>query len=265
MTCAVTGLHTLLLDDLLAPKELEAALRRADEFIKLAMTCVHNGLKNSKYSADASRSGIVLGTAYGPMQTNFEVLDLVVSGQQSSPTLFSHSVFNGAAGYLARNFACAGMSITLTDFAWPFFHALRQAKEAIMDGTLDHCLVLQVDTYSKLLDDIRKQCAKDYQMPWNPGCVLWLLEKKSSDQSGLFLEEIDVQTLSLPGEDYLTRIDTIDINGTSEDLSDPLAPAIVLSKRLIAADNAETRCRISGPYGEVMLSLKKQNSQPSKK
>ncbi len=42
-----------------------------------------------------------------------EVLDQVVNREQTSPTLFSHSVFNAASGYVARIFQLHGCALGL--------------------------------------------------------------------------------------------------------------------------------------------------------
>ncbi|MEN8190344.1 MAG: beta-ketoacyl synthase chain length factor [Thermodesulfobacteriota bacterium] len=256
MSCLVTGVNATRLDELVISPTLEGQLRRADEFIRLAMGCVHEKFAETLATGDELRSGLIVGTAFGPMQTNFEVLDLVVSGQQSSPTLFSHSVYNGAAGYLARSFSLKAMSITLTDFGFPFFHALQQAKMAIDSNILDRCLVLQVDSYSTLLDDIRKQCGLEYERPWLPGCVCWLLESSDCSDSGWSLDKIEAQTIALGGEKYLDRRDTVRLNGDEQLLTDPLGSAQLLTGQLLVPDpQDEIEFTLTAPYGDVAVTL----------
>lgn len=257
MSCYLRKVASLEPKRMEIPKELESALRRADQFINLAVSTVHQALTgDGLLPVSGPRSGLILGTAFGPMQTNFDVLELVVNDQQSSPTLFSHSVFNAAVGYLARTFQLSGMCVTLTDFAWPFFLALEQARQALISGSLDRCLVLQVETYSSLLDDIRKECASDYQAPWQPGCIFWLLERERQSPDEFHLEQLKVQTLSLAGEEYLSRRDQMVINGLENVFIDPMAPALHLNE-LLQNSNCPSRldCRLSGAYGEVSLCL----------
>ena len=136
------------------PSRFAGELRRADAFVRLAVGAAHTALdKALPRSLRSGRCGLVLGTAFGPMQSNFDFVDQVLYEEQGSPTLFSHSVFNTAAGFLSRIFGFSGGALTLTDFAFPFFQALQQGWMMIDSGWLEACLVLQVETYSALLAD----------------------------------------------------------------------------------------------------------------
>ena len=156
-------------------------LRRADLFIRLAVHAAHQVLEALEQAGAGiipQQTGLFLGTGFGPMQTNFEVLDLIVDAGQTSPTLFSHSVFNAAAGYIAGLCNIRGPAVTLTDFSWPFFRALEQGWLALSCGALTHCLVLQVETYSDLLADARSQVTGKGKESLPVGAVAWLLAGK---------------------------------------------------------------------------------------
>ncbi|MCJ7818917.1 MAG: hypothetical protein MUP25_03745 [Syntrophales bacterium] len=113
----VTAACSLLLEGFEAPESLGQQLRRADDFISLAVVCSQMVLKNSPAkNLPADQTGIFIGTAYGPLETNFSSLaSLIDDGEgQISPTLFSHSVYNAAAGYVARLLDIHGPALTIT-------------------------------------------------------------------------------------------------------------------------------------------------------
>ena len=103
--------------DYAVPDELARDLRRADVFIQMAVTSAFSAV--SRVSSDKPQPeevGVFIGTAFGPLETNFESLgSLIDDGEgQISPTLFSHSVYNAAAGYVARLLDIRGPAMTIT-------------------------------------------------------------------------------------------------------------------------------------------------------
>ena len=183
MTVLLCGIHTVRLDDLVIPKLFAPKLRRADDFIRLGVAAAAGVYQETETNSDYShdRSGLVVGSCFGTMQTNFDVLELITSNQQTSPTLFSHSVFNAATGYISAILGIRGFGQTFTDFCWPFFHSLREGWLAINSGVLDRCFVLQIETYSALLEDGRSSHTLEEVASWPPGAVCWCLEKQHKD------------------------------------------------------------------------------------
>lgn len=116
------------LKDNVVPAELSRGLRRADDYIRLAVAAAARVVaKDGKGEEERlDRCGLVLGSCFSTMQTNFEVLDDVVSGEQTSPTLFSHSVFNAAAGYIASTLQITGAALAIIDFTFPFSRRCRR-------------------------------------------------------------------------------------------------------------------------------------------
>ncbi|WP_457577896.1 beta-ketoacyl synthase chain length factor [Desulfomarina sp.] len=243
--------------ELETPAELAKQLRRADEYIRLAVVGGYNVLRetNEIEGVPNERRGLFLGTAFGTMETNFDVLDQIISGEQTSPILFSHSVFNAAAGYMASIFSLRGCSLTVTDFSLPFFRVLEQGALAIMAGMLDSCLVLQVESYSVLLNDAGRRMIPDFQ-PWIPGVVCWLLTK-SDRKRGWLLEEVSVES-GIPGtvDCFLKNSAEIIVNNEKKlECPDPLAPGRILTEEmtsdgtgwldyLVRAPSVTVRCRI---------------------
>lgn len=177
MTVSVVAASALRLTDLIIPDHLSRELRRSDDFIQLAVLASQQVLAAAP--VDGERTGIYLGTAFGPMPCNLAVLDDLVMDDPISPTLFSHSVFNAASGYIARICKIYGPALTLTSFGWPFFIALQAAWQAIQDARLDHALVLQVETYSTLLTDARTAMLPSSPPSlWPAGATAWLLGKE---------------------------------------------------------------------------------------
>ncbi len=187
------------------PQVLSRDLRRADDFIRLAVCAAWSALDGGA-RRDPQRTGIFVGTGYGPLATNFSSLGtLIDDGEgQISPTLFSHSVYNVAAGYVARLLDILGPSLTVTTYGWPFLMALRQGRDAILGGMVDQAVVLAVEVYSDLLLDAYCREFGVSQAPLVPGGAAWLLTR---DGGGPFLCEIEVEEIPCPPALCLTRAD----------------------------------------------------------
>lgn len=284
MTVIVRASFTSPLNGLEMPPELSRQLRRSDDFIRLAVVAAHNlvtklqGENSQSPEQQIAVDGIVLGTSYGTMQTNFEVLDSVVSGQQTSPTLFSHSVFNSAAGYIGSIFAIQGQPLTLTDFSFPFFRALREGSLAIHSGRMESCLILQVETYSDLLQDGRSLLgAPTIENPfrrehgseptsWQPGVVAWLLQRgedlNGNSVHGPTLGDVKIIDTPTVGNMYLGFEEKVTIKTSVKKamppeehwVSDPLGSPQILNT-VLAEKSDGVAIEIEGPWGTVEMSL----------
>lgn len=245
--------------DMDIPPELFRHLRRADDFIRLAVLSAYQacGQRIEMPWEVPERCGLILGTSFGPMQTNFDVLDMVVNEEQTSPTIFSHSVFNAAVGYLCRIFNVRGSALTLTDFAYPFFQALQQGCLAITSGQLDRFLVLQVETYSELLHDARLKNHHEKAALWPAGCVCWLLEREDV----CIGNRRKVDMINIEGETsgkrvYLDCDGLLTWNGHTIHMTDPINAAATLTEIINQKDTVSCYdCRLTSSYGTVELSL----------
>ena len=200
---------------------------------------------------DTSR-GLFLSTFGGPMDTNFDVLREVVHSNPLSPTLFSHSVANSAVGYMANIFNIQGCAMTYTDFEFPFFRALEQAMAAIKSGLLTSCLVLQVETYSQLLDDVRQKNHPE-EGDWQAGAACWLLTgEESADQ--FLIDSLSIESKGAEG-DHLAAREELLINEERFRHSDPLTTAYLLSERL-QEGKGHLHCALESVYGSVRLDIK---------
>ncbi|MCP4342701.1 MAG: hypothetical protein GY799_28420 [Desulfobulbaceae bacterium] len=265
MSVRISKYYCDFLSRLEMPQELLRQLRRADDFIRLGVFAGYQSIRPAQEidALPAESRGLILGTAFGPMETNFEVLDQVITDQPASPILFSHSVFNATAGYMAISLGIKGCALTVTDFAFPFFRALEQGYLAIISGRLESCLVLQVETYSKLLQDGKNINGSEKTL-WEPGVVCWLLEKADDENSQHYcIESFNVESLSIESKnnesrEYLCVQEQMTINSMNVVATDPLGSAVFITREIEKQqDEPCLDCRIEAPYGTVSLYLQK--------
>ena len=236
-------------------KHFAPQLRRADDYIKIAVAATEKIYSNqSEKNKSNAKTGLFVGTAFGPMQTNFDVLGLIVDDDQTSPTLFSHSVFNSAAGYIARLFNIPGSCFSFTDFSWPFFQALVEGYSAITSGRLNRCLVLQIESYSDLLIDARMRTGTNVAQ-WPQGTVAWHLAAEGSG-TGWQLDDIEINTIPAPPQAYLHRREELHNDHGTSICSTPLAAAASITNLIQETpNNRKLTSRLSAPYGSVQLTL----------
>lgn len=205
---AVTAALRLTMDHEV-PTPLARELRRADDFIRLAVVGGSKALVAAPVRELAPEArGVFIGTAFGPLETNFQSLgSLINDGEgQISPTLFSHSVYNAAAGYTARLLDFRGPALTVTDYGWPFLIALEEARLAVASGLVERALVLGVEVYSELLADAYRRSFNVETVPWHKGAVVWVLDRAEAVGSRLArLEAVNVTGIPCATGDYLTR------------------------------------------------------------
>ncbi|MFP3982303.1 MAG: beta-ketoacyl synthase N-terminal-like domain-containing protein [Desulfurivibrionaceae bacterium] len=183
-------------------------LRRADGFTSLAVTVAEQALAGLNPHDDRGETGIFIGTAFGPLATNFAALDtLLDDGEgQMSPTLFSHSVFNTAAGYISRLFKLRGPAYTLTNYCWPFFLALREGKTAVEHGIIRRAVVLEVEIYSRILTEAGQRSKGEDFPVLVPGAVAWILEDETdtgNEPVGL-LDSLEFEEYDVAPEEFLS-------------------------------------------------------------
>ncbi len=197
--------------DYLIPDELSRDLRRADDFIQMAVISASEAVaKVPKRDISPVEGGIFIGTAYGPLETNFESLgSLIDDGEgQISPTLFSHSVYNSAAGYVARLLDIRGPVLTITNYGWPFLIALEEARISVAIGKISRAVVIGVETYSELLADAYRRSYHVELVPWERNAVAWVLEPSIEDADALCqLTGVSLSEKDADPSDFLTRRD----------------------------------------------------------
>jgi hypothetical protein len=265
-TLRVSAIHMGTIANLEVPKEYARQLRRADDLTKLLVACTHSAINSAHHEfKEQINTGLFLGTSFGPLETNFRFLDtLLDDGEgQASPTLFSHSVHNAAAGYLSRIFNILGPSFTITSFAWPFLTALKQAACAVASGTIDRAIVATAELHSPVLGFARNQLTNDTLDVYPSGAVCWILDKKESKNVDrpLQLLEIEIHEKSCEVDTFLTRAgEEFSSNKKTESSKGVLAYAFSLTENVQKTSrykNGNVLWSTKAPFGRasVLLSL----------
>jgi 3-oxoacyl-[acyl-carrier-protein] synthase II len=95
------------------------ALRRLPRFSRMALLAANLAVKDSGVKIEESdRTGIIIGSGYGPLQASFSFLDSIIDGSDAcpSPTTFANSVHNSLASIISILMKIHGPSLTLNSF-----------------------------------------------------------------------------------------------------------------------------------------------------
>ncbi|MFN2366438.1 MAG: beta-ketoacyl synthase N-terminal-like domain-containing protein [Desulfurivibrionaceae bacterium] len=249
--------------DYRVPDELARDLRRADAFIQMAVISAFTAVSELPSGRlDPEEVGVFIGTAFGPLETNFESLgSLIDDGEgQISPTLFSHSVYNAAAGYVARLLDIRGPAVTITNYGWPFLVALEEGRLAVASGRIGRAVVIGVETYSDLLADAYRRFFGVTEAPWQRGAVAWVLEPAEAAKGYCRLAGIKIREFNAEPADLLTRRDeTLSGPGIDPELPrQPMAYVEALSDLAASfGDLAEEEITLSleAPFGAAEIGL----------
>ena len=147
----------------LTDKAVLKEARRADNFTKMAVLAAHDALADSGIPEEEKQKlGIILSTGFGPHVTTFSFLDDILTYGDAgvSPTLFSHSVHNAAASYIALNLKTRGPTLTMTQFADSFQQAIILAQAWLEEKRCAYVLVGSVDQCGKVMEYICSQKLK---------------------------------------------------------------------------------------------------------
>ena len=136
-------------------------MRRADRFSKLAVLAAWDAVRDSRVAINEEKGslGIILATAFGAQVTAFRFLDEIIDYGDAnvSPTLFSHSVHNAAASYVASALGNHGPTLTVTQFGFSFQQALILARAWIQEGRCEKVLVGSVEECGAVMEFICRQ------------------------------------------------------------------------------------------------------------
>jgi 3-oxoacyl-[acyl-carrier-protein] synthase II len=150
----------------LTDKAVLKGMRRADRFSKMAVLAAWDAVEDSGIAVQGGegRLGIILATAFGPQATAFRFLDEIMDhgDGQASPKLFSHSVHNAAASYVASALNSRGPTLTLTQFSFSFHQALLLAGAWLHEGRCERVLVGSVEECGDVLEYI---CSRKLRIP----------------------------------------------------------------------------------------------------
>lgn len=253
---SITATSIAVIDDfVLLPTKIKRQLRRADDFIKLSVIVVDKVLSTGKQdSISAPDTVLLMGSCFGPMQCNFEVIESLSEDDLVSPYLFSHSIFSAAAGYISRIFQIEGGALTNTSFGSPLFSSLKNAYEYLKSGAYQYALVLQVESYSILLQDMKKKVKTDCH-PWPAGAVAFLLSRDGDGGCGEGLKEIICDYKPVNYADYIARKESVIVAGFREELHDPLAAARFLSQVISEERKTPKMLTFNAPWGSTSINL----------
>ncbi len=132
-------------------------LRRIDHFSQLALTGAFLSLKDAGIDKlESKETGLIICSGYGSSRTTFSFLDSLIDygDQCASPTLFSNSVHNSAAGNISIFLNLSGPSLTVSQFELSVHSALISASIWLNEGRVDQILFGAVDETC----DVLKYC-----------------------------------------------------------------------------------------------------------
>jgi hypothetical protein len=165
------------------------SIRRMPRFSQMALLAAHLAVNDSGIKPADSRTGIVFGSGYGPLQAVFSFLDSVIDGSDNcpSPTLFATSVHNSLASIVSISMKIHGPSLTLTAFENTPACVLQTAGIWLQKGDLDYVLVGLGDEFCAVRGYATAMLAgNSCAYPAGEGFVCLLLGR--SDQRGRRLE-----------------------------------------------------------------------------
>lgn len=145
-------------------KSLLRKLRRSDKLGKMSVLAAADAVANSKNDCiKTGQVGIIVATAFGPHVTTFRFLDDILDYGDGgvSPTIFSNSVHNAAASYIAETLNIQGPTLTVTQFHFSFAYALQLAQVWLNEGRCDYVLIGAVDQCGDVLEYVCRQKLTD--------------------------------------------------------------------------------------------------------
>lgn len=130
------------------------SLRRIDHFSQLALTGAYLALNDAgQDSFDKMATGLVLCSGYGSAKTTFSFLDSIIDSGDicASPTLFSNSVHNAAAGHISMMLGIEGPCLTVSQFEISVCSGLLSAIQWLREERVGQVLFGAVDEYFDVL------------------------------------------------------------------------------------------------------------------
>ncbi|MFH8842030.1 beta-ketoacyl synthase N-terminal-like domain-containing protein [Streptomyces sp. NPDC017868] len=127
--------------------------RRMDKVSQLAVASCRAALGAAGAEGDAealAATGVVLGTAIGPMESSerFTVPVLSEGAKEANPAVFTNTVYSGAAGHVAMALGTKGPTSTLTSGHAAGAAALGVAYDLLRAGRAERLLVPAVEAFS---------------------------------------------------------------------------------------------------------------------
>jgi 3-oxoacyl-[acyl-carrier-protein] synthase II len=188
------------------------ALRRIDHFSQMALLGAYLALQDAgSPSLTEKRTGLVVCSGYGASQTTFSFLDSIINDGDAcaSPTMFSNSVHNSAAGHISISLKLDGPCLTISQFEMSVPSALLSACMWLNENRVDQVLFGAVDEYC----DVLGYCWQRFFGEGNSGIMTPLSQDRQSaipgEGSAFFLLSKD---RSQSGYGVIADVDTGRLN-----------------------------------------------------
>ena len=130
------------------------ALRRLDHYIRMALLGAFCALEDAGLLETENRKlGIIVATGYGATCNTFDFQNSMLTSEDpcGSPTKFSNSVHNAAAGNISILLNETGPNLSVSHFDMSFASAMVVAMHWLNEGRVDTILIGGVDEYCKVL------------------------------------------------------------------------------------------------------------------
>ncbi len=144
--------QTGLLDRLIPPR----TLRRVDHYARMALLASHLALEDAHMGSGLPGApGLVVATGMGPTANTLDLqpVDATEADLALSPILFSNSVQNAAAAYIAMLLKIQGPCLSISHYEMSVPLAFQTAIDWLEEGRTETVLVGSVDCFSKALHE----------------------------------------------------------------------------------------------------------------
>ena len=197
---------TGLLDQLIPPR----ALRRVDHYARMAILASALALEDAGMGSGVpENTGLIVATGMGPTANTLDLqpADLAAADLALSPILFSNSVQNAAAAYIAMLLKLRGPSLSLNQYEMAVPLAFQTAIDWLEEGRTETVLVGSIDSFSKALHEASLNCrglnnadsGQGAAVPIGEGSAFFILTRSGAqDIRQPFVHQVHVGGASRP-------------------------------------------------------------------
>jgi 3-oxoacyl-[acyl-carrier-protein] synthase II len=197
---------TGLLDQLIPPR----ALRRVDHYARMAILASALALEDAGMDNGVPENmGLIVATGMGPTANTLDLqpTDLEAADLALSPILFSNSVQNAAAAYIAMLLKLRGPSLSINQYEMAVPLAFQTAIDWLEEGRTETVLVGSIDSFSKALHEASLNCrnlkntdsGQGAAVPVGEGSAFFILTRSGAqDIRQPFVHQVHVGAASRP-------------------------------------------------------------------
>jgi 3-oxoacyl-[acyl-carrier-protein] synthase II len=180
---------TGLLDQLIPPR----ALRRVDHYARMAILASALALEDAGMGNGVpENTGLIVATGMGPTANTLDLqpTDLAAAELALSPILFSNSVQNAAAAYIAMLLKLRGPSLSINQYEMAVPLAFQTAIDWLEEGRTETVLVGSIDSFSKALHEASLNCrgsnnagsGQGTRVPVGEGSAFFILTRSGAQE-----------------------------------------------------------------------------------